>query len=80
MINFFYPTSRITYDLNMVNNDYDLHVIKYAIESYGFIVQKKISLTLSQFAEEIKRCYDVIHEPHNREVYRVLTKQEYNKA
>jgi len=79
MINFFYPTGRITYNLNMVNTDYDMSVIKYAIEAYGFIIQKRISLALSQFAEEIKQVYDIIDEPHNREVYKVLTKQEYER-
>ncbi len=77
MINFFYPTNRITYNLNIVDNKYDMDVIKYAIESFGFIVQKRVSLSLLEFANKIKENFDIIDNSQNKEVYRVLTKKEY---
>ena len=73
MINFFYPASRITYNLNMVDNKYDMDVIKYAIESFGFIVQKRISLSLLEFANKIKENFDIIDNIQNKEVLLAFT-------
>jgi len=76
MINFGYPKRDISYSIPFYISGKNKDIIKYAIESYGYIIQRKDSLTFKEFAEEIKKIYDCENNIKNKEIYRILSNME----
>jgi len=63
------------FDNNMVDNmtPDEQSLFLYAVTAYGFVIRGMGTLTLSQFADEIAKVYD-ISEPHNAAVCELLRK------
>lgn len=63
---------RIGGKLHFVGTRYLHEVLCYAIDAFGFLIERNEQLTPAQFIERIRRAYDCEHEPRNQAVVAAL--------